>query len=271
MKDTEQKENLITVEGLKKSFGRLRVLDGLSFSLSQGSILGIIGPSGSGKTTLLRCLDLLETIEGGIITYRGPFAVRVRPNSGLERIEESKASDRAIQTVPSSVRQKIGFVFQAFNLWEDRSVLQNLTLAPRVVQEVSRKEAEERAVELLSRFGLKDKLLNKIWQLSGGQRQRVAIVRALMMQPAILLCDEVTSALDPVLAYEVLQMIRSLRDEGLTMIVVTHHMEFVASLCDRVAYLDNGTFQQIDAPDRLIKEPATPEIENFLNILRIAG
>lgn len=271
MKDIEQKEDLVTVEGLKKSFGKLRVLDSLSFSLSQGGILGIIGPSGSGKTTLLRCLDLLETIEGGMITYRGPFGVRLTATRGLERTEQSKTSDRAIQIAPSMVRQKIGFVFQAFNLWEDRSVLQNLTLAPRVVQGMSRKEAEEQAENLLSRFGLKDKLLSKVWQLSGGQRQRVAIVRALMMQPAILLCDEVTSALDPLLAFEVLEMIKTLRHEGLTMIVVTHHMEFVASLCDQVAYLDNGTFLQVDTPERLLKEPATPEIKEFLNILRVAG
>lgn len=271
MKNPDKKNDLITVEGLRKSYGELRVLDNLSFGLSHGGILGIIGPSGSGKTTLLRCIDLLETIEGGTITYRGPFGVRLTATRGLERTEESKATNGAVQVLPSMVRRKIGFVFQAFNLWEDRSVLQNLTLAPRVVQGMAPEQAEERALHLLVRFDLKDKLLSKVWQLSGGQRQRVAIVRALMMEPGILLCDEVTSALDPVLAYEVLQMIRSLRDEGLTMIVVTHHIEFVASLCDRVAYLNNGRFQQIDTPDRLMKEPATPEIENFLSILRIAG
>lgn len=271
MKNPDKKNGLITVEGLRKSYGGLRVLDNLSFGLSHGGILGIIGPSGSGKTTLLRCIDLLETIEGGTITYHGPFGVQLTATRGLERTEESKATNGAVQVLPSMVRRKIGFVFQAFNLWEDRSVLQNLTLAPRVVQGMAPEQAEERALHLLVRFDLKDKLLSKVWQLSGGQRQRVAIVRALMMEPEILLCDEVTSALDPVLAYEVLQMIRSLRDEGLTMIVVTHHIDFVASLCDRVAYLNNGRFQQIDTPDRLMKEPATPEIEKFLSILRIAG
>ena len=233
--------------------------------------MGIIGPSGSGKTTLLRCLDLLETIEEGTITYRGPLGIQLTPISELKMIKESTATDRVIQPLPSEIRRKIGFVFQAFNLWEDHSVLQNLTLAPRVVQGMAPIEADERAESLLARFGLKDKLLSKVWQLSGGQRQRVAIVRALMMQPSILLCDEVTSALDPLLAYEVLEMISALRDEGLTMIVVTHHIEFAASLCDQIAYLNDGRFIQIDTPERLLKEPATPEIKDFLNILRIAG
>ena len=268
--NTKRNNKFLIVEDLKKSYGDISVLDGLSFSLLEGDILGIIGPSGCGKTTLLRCLDLLEAFEGGMISYKEPFGVRVLPDN-LERIGKTEPATRTRETIAGVIRQKIGFVFQAFNLWEDRSVLQNLTLAPRVVLGMSAKEAEERAVDLLSQFGLKDKLLNKIWQLSGGQRQRVAIVRALMMQPAILLCDEVTSALDPVLAYEVLQMIRSLRDEGLTMIVVTHHIEFVASLCDRVAYLNNGKFQQIDTPDQLMKKPATSEIKNFLNILQFAG
>lgn len=271
MANTEKNEKLIVVEELKKSYGDTCVLDGLSFNLLQGDILGIIGPSGSGKTTLLRCLDLLEDFETGAITYGGDFDVRILPD-GLERIGKPESSTRTAESLSkSTIRLGIGYVFQAFNLWEDRSVLHNLTLAPRVVLGLSAKEAEERAVNLLSRFDLEGKLRKKIWQLSGGQRQRVAIVRALMMEPGILLCDEVTSALDPVLAYEVLQMIRSLRDEGLTMIIVTHHIEFVASLCDRVAYLNNGRFQQIDTPDQLMKKPATPEIENFLSILRFAG
>ena len=266
------KENLfIKVEGLKKSFKELCILDGLSFHLDEGGILGIIGPSGSGKTTLLRCLDLLETFEDGAITFGGALGVRVGPKAELEYVDNSDSVNRIGEIKPSIVRRKIGFVFQSFNLWEDRTVLQNLILAPRVVQGMPDKDAEARAEGLLSRFGLKDKLLSKVWRLSGGQRQRVAIVRALMMEPALLLCDEVTSALDPVLAYEVLEMIRSLRDEGLTMIVVTHHIEFVATLCDRVAYLNNGKFMQIDTPERLLKEPTTVEIANFLNILRIAG
>ena len=271
MKNAEKKNILVNVEGLKKSFKELCVLDDMSFRLGEGEILGIIGPSGSGKTTLLRCLDLLETIEGGTITFGGPFGIRVGPSGELESINNSDSVNRIPEHMPSIVRRKIGFVFQSFNLWEDRSVLQNLTLAPRVVQGIPDKKAETRAEELLSRFGLKDKLLSKVWRLSGGQRQRVAIVRALMMEPALLLCDEVTSALDPVLAYEVLEMIRSLRDEGLTMIIVTHHIEFVATLCDRIAYLNNGKFMQIDTPERLLKEPASEEIANFLKILRIAG
>lgn len=269
MENICQKGDLITVEKLQKSFGELCVLDGLSFSLSDGDILGIIGPSGSGKTTLLRCLDLLEDFEEGKITYGGSFAIQVMPGGGLKRNEGAEKSDGE-EISQSVVRRKIGFVFQTFNLWEDLSVLKNLTLAPCVVLGMSAKEAESRAEQLLSHFDLKDKILSRVWQLSGGQRQRVAIVRALMMKPAMLLCDEVTSALDPLLAFEVLQMIRSLRDEGLTMIVVTHHIEFVASLCNRMAYLDNGNFMQIDTPERILKAPATTEIENFLNILRVA-
>lgn len=271
MKDVAKTNPLVIVEGLKKSFKDLCVLDEMTFRLGEGEILGIIGPSGSGKTTLLRCLDLLETFEDGVITFGGPFGVRVWPGAELEVINNCDSVNRISAPQPSVVRRKIGFVFQSFNLWEDRSVLQNLTLAPIVVQGLTDGEAETRAEELLSRFGLKDKLLSKVWRLSGGQRQRVAIVRALMMEPALLLCDEVTSALDPVLAYEVLEMIRSLRDEGLTMIVVTHHIEFVATLCDRVVYLNNGKFMQIDTPERLLKEPASQEIATFLKILRFAG
>ena len=269
--DIKKKNILIKVEGLKKSFKDLCVIDDMTFHLDEGEILGIIGPSGSGKTTLLRCLDLLEPFNDGIITFGEPFGVHVRSGAELELSNNSESINRISVPQPSDVRRKIGYVFQSFNLWEDRSVLQNLTLAPKVVQGISDSEAETRAKELLSRFGLKDKLLSKIWQLSGGQRQRVAIVRALMMGPALLLCDEITSALDPILAYEVLEMIRSLRAEGLTMIVVTHHIEFVATLCDRVAYLNKGKFMQLDTPERLLKEPALEEIATFLKILRFVG
>lgn len=271
MENAEREKTLVKVEGLTKSFKELVVLDGVSFRLHEGEILGIIGPSGSGKTTLLRCLDLLETFEGGTIEFGGEFGVCVKPAGQVEYSGGGAGVSGTAGPRPSIVRRKIGFVFQSFNLWEDRSVLQNLTLAPRVVQGCPAREAEVRAKQLLSRFGLGDKLLSKVWQLSGGQRQRVAIVRALMMEPALLLCDEVTSALDPVLAYEVLEMIRSLRAEGLTMIVVTHHIEFVATLCDRVGYLNNGRFMQIDTPERLLREPGAEEIATFLNILRIAG
>ena len=271
MEDIKKRNTLIKVEGLEKSFKDLCVLKDLAFFLEEGEILGVIGPSGSGKTTLLRCLDLLETFENGIITFGGPFGIRVNSDGELEFINNSKNVDQISAPQPNFVRRKIGFVFQSFNLWEDRSVLQNLTLAPRVVRGITNREAESRAEELLSRFGLRDKLLSKIWQLSGGQRQRVAIVWALMMEPALLLCDEVTSALDPVLAYEVLEMIRSLRDEGLTMVIITHHIEFAATLCDRIGYLNNGKFMQLDTPERLLKQPISEEIEKFINILRIAG
>jgi len=260
----ERNTLFLKVEGLRKSFGKLRVLEGLSFSLSVGQILGVIGPSGSGKTTLLRCLDMLEPLDEGCIEF-AKFGAVVGAGGSVEEIPT------LVGNRPEILRQRIGFVFQAFNLWSDRSVLQNLTLAPRVVLGMSRLDASSRALQLLERFDLGDKLNSKTWELSGGQRQRVAIVRALMMDPEILLCDEVTSALDPVLAYGVLQMIRALSEEGLTMIVVTHHIEFASSLCDRIAYLDRGQFLQIGTPREVAFEPVSAEIREFLKVLRAAA
>lgn len=251
------------VKDLYKAFGPTVVLKDLSFTLGHGEILGVIGPSGSGKTTLLRCLDLLECQDEGEIEFLH-FGAKALPDRRIELT--------TLQTVPADIlRRRIGYVFQTFNLWEERTVLHNVTLAPCVILGEPKAQATARAEVMLDKFGLREKRDSRIWQLSGGQRQRVAIVRALMMNPDILLCDEVTSALDPVLAYDVLQMIRTLRKEGLTMIVVTHHIDFAATLCDRIGYLNNGRFQQIDTPERLLKNPKLPEIENFLNILRVAG
>jgi len=170
----------------------------------------------------------------------------------------------------NALRKDIGFVFQGFNLWEERTVLGNLVLAPMVVLAQPRGAAEERARELCRQFGLGDKIEAKVTQLSGGQRQRVAIIRALMMEPKIMLLDEVTSALDPVLTVEVMQAIRQLREKGLTMIVVTHHLEFASSLCDRIMFLSRGEAVQIDTPENLRSAPASPEVKQFLEVLRDA-
>lgn len=269
---TATAQPVLRVDGIWKSFGQTPVLRGIALSLHEKEILGVIGPSGGGKTTLLRCLDLLETIDQGRIDYHGQHNLSVAANGVLGL----KASDAGGENRPitddtiNALRRDIGFVFQGFNLWEERTVLGNLVLAPTVVLGLSREAAEARAHQLCEEFGLEDKVNARVWQLSGGQRQRVAIIRALMMRPKVVLLDEITSALDPVLTVEVMQAIRQLRDEGLTMIIVTHHIEFASSLCDRILFLSQGQAVQIDTPENLRKSPATDEVKQFLDILRAA-
>ena len=264
-------QSALMVDGIWKSFGQTTVLQGISFALKEKEILGVIGPSGGGKTTLLRCLDLLETIDQGRIDYHGPHNLFVAASgvSGLKASGDGETQPIFENTI-NALRRDIGFVFQGFNLWEERTVLGNLILAPMVVLGHNREVASAKARELCEMFGLGDKLNARVWQLSGGQRQRVAIIRALMMQPKLMLLDEITSALDPVLTVEVMQAIRQLRDEGLTMIIVTHHIEFASSLCDRVLFLSEGRAVQIDTPENLRKSPATDEVRRFLDILRAA-
>ncbi|MBX3734096.1 MAG: amino acid ABC transporter ATP-binding protein [Verrucomicrobiae bacterium] len=261
---------ILRVAGICKRFGSSEVLREVSFGLREQEILGVIGPSGGGKTTLLKCLDLLETIEKGRIEYHGPHNLVVTAN-GVTGLREAQAtgSPPNEETI-NALRQDIGLVFQSFNLWDERTVLGNLTLAPIVVRGVGRLESETRAVDLCRQFGLADKVYSKVWQLSGGQRQRVAIIRALMMQPKLMLLDEITSALDPVLTVEVMQAVRKLREQGLTMIVVTHHIEFASSLCDRIMFLAHGEVVQIDTPENLRNAPVNDEVRKFLEILRAA-
>jgi polar amino acid transport system ATP-binding protein len=258
----------LRVNGLTRRYGDLIALQEATFALHRGEILGVIGSSGSGKTTLLRCLDLLEPFDSGSIEYEQRTMLRSVEGEGLMVKDVGTHNFSPItEDMACRLRRGIGFVFQGFNLWNERTVLDNLTLAPRVVRGEAQNDASEKAVTLCRQFGLADKLNARPWQLSGGQRQRVAILRALMMNPRIMLLDEVTSALDPVLTVEVMVAIRELRDEGLTMILVTHHLHFATNICDRLAFLSKGRIVQLDTPRQLQMAPANEEVERFLNVL----
>jgi ABC-type polar amino acid transport system ATPase subunit len=261
----------LRLDSISKSFGATLVLAGVSFELQPGEILGVIGPSGGGKSTLLRCINLLEHPDEGRLEVTGSWVIDFGADlfPAVTRAGESSWG-RLTEEIENQLRRTIGMVFQGFNLWEERTVLENLILAPRVVLEKTRAEAVSEAEGLCRQYGLETKLHLDAWRLSGGQRQRVAIMRALMMKPKILLLDEVTSALDPVLTVEVMQVIRGLRDAGLAMILVTHHLEFASSLCDRLLFLDLGRIVQIDPPEVMRRSPASPEVKRFLQILTSA-
>jgi polar amino acid transport system ATP-binding protein len=261
-----EKQDIIRVANLTKAFGLHPVLNDISFSLSDGEILGIIGPSGGGKSTLLRSLNLLVKIDKGSIDYHLESHISVTGEDGvlMDTYRDAPLTDSVI----CEIRGQIGLVFQTFNLWEDKTVRKNLILAPTFVRRQSREAVGEKAIELCESFGLGDKLDSYAWQLSGGQRQRVAIIRALMMNPKVLLLDEITSALDPILTFDVMQLITKLRGLGLTMIIVTHHIDFASSVCDRIMFLENGAIVQLDTPVVIQSKPATRTVERFLDILR---
>jgi polar amino acid transport system ATP-binding protein len=242
----------LQVEGLWKSFGALDVLRGIDLSLAEHEIVCVIGASGSGKSTLLRCINLTEPIDAGRVVVEGEEITA--PGVDVDRI-----------------RRRIGIVFQAFNLFPHMSVLQNVTLAPRKVVGLSRRVAEEAATELLERFGLADKRLDYPDRLSGGQQQRVAIVRALAMQPDLLLLDEVTSALDPELVAEVLNVIRELAASGMTMIIATHEMSFARDIASRVVFLDEGRILEEGPPDQIFTAPRQVRTREFLQRIIEAG
>jgi polar amino acid transport system ATP-binding protein len=242
---------LVVVE-LHKSFGKLEVLRGIDLELAEHEVVCLIGASGSGKSTLLRCVNLLEPIDAGRIVLRG---------------EEITA--RGVDV--NRVRRGIGIVFQAFNLFPHMSVLENVTLGPRKALGLRRPEARERANELLVRFGLSDKRDEYPDRLSGGQQQRVAIVRALAMQPGLLLLDEVTSALDPELVAEVLEVIRELATEGMTMLIATHEMSFARDVANRVCFLDEGVILEQGAPGEIFGAPSEPRTQQFLQRVVQAG
>ncbi len=242
----------IRIEGVHKSFGDLRVLRGIDLAMDDHEVVCLIGASGSGKSTLLRCLNLLEAIDAGRIWIEG---------------DEITGPD----VDQNAVRRRIGIVFQSFNLFPHMTVLRNVTLAPVKVLGLSRDEAQERAHGLLGRFGLDDKAQDYPDRLSGGQQQRVAIARALAMQPDILLLDEVTSALDPVLVAEVLDAIRELAQQGMTMVIATHEMGFARDVANRVAFLHEGRILEEGEPDRIFSAPEREETRRFLDRIIAAG
>jgi polar amino acid transport system ATP-binding protein len=242
----------LRAEGLRKSFGELEVLRGIDLEVAEHEVVCVIGASGSGKSTLLRCINLLEPIDAGRIVV-----------AGEEITAEGVDVDR--------IRRHIGIVFQNFNLFPHMSVLDNVTLAPRRVLRQSRADAEERADALLVRFGLADKRDDFPDRLSGGQQQRVAIVRALAMDPRLLLLDEVTSALDPELIGEVLNVVRELAAEGMTMVIATHEMGFARDIADRVLFLDEGLVIEEGPPEAIFREPTQPRTREFLQRIIEAG
>jgi polar amino acid transport system ATP-binding protein len=242
----------LAIEGLHKSFGKHEVLRGVDLEVSEHEVVCLIGASGSGKSTLLRCVNLLEPVDAGRIFVEG-----------------QEITARGVDV--NKIRRRIGIVFQAFNLFPHMSVLQNVTLAPRKALGLSRAEANARAEELLARFGLEDKALDFPDRLSGGQQQRVAIVRALAMRPDLMLLDEVTSALDPELVAEVLEVIRELAAGGMTMVIATHEMSFARDIADRVCFLDAGVILEQGPPAQVLAAPREPRTQQFLQRIVDAG
>jgi len=238
-------EPIVSIERVTKDFGPLRVLDDISLTVDPGERVVIIGPSGSGKSTLLRCINGLEPIGSGRIVVDGNVV-------GDRRVPISK------------IRAEVGMVFQQFNLFPHKTVLENITLAPLRVRKLSAAEAREHALALLARVGLPEKANDYPARLSGGQQQRVAIARALAMRPKVMLFDEPTSALDPELVGEVLEVMRGLAEDGMTMMVVTHEMAFAEDVADEVVVLDNGAIIEQGPPSRVLRDPETPRARAFL-------
>ena len=245
-------EPIVEAIGLRKSYGNLEVLKGMDLTLGRGEVVALIGPSGSGKSTLIRCLNMMETPSAGTLRFRGrEIGRRFRDNGGSIGI--------------GTLRRHVGMVFQHFNLFPHKTVLQNVIEGPVVVCKTPRAEAEELAKDLLAQVGLQEKLDAYPNHLSGGQKQRVAIARALAMKPEVLLLDEVTSALDPELVGEVLTVIRRLADEGMTMAIVTHEMAFAADVSDRVLFLDQGVIAAEGSADEIIRHPSNERLVSFVS------
>ena len=239
-------DKLIEVKGLEKHFKHLQVLRGIDIDIYKGDVVAVIGPSGSGKSTFLRCLNLLEEPTGGQIIFEG-----------------TDLTDR--KTNINQLRQKMGMVFQSFNLFANMTVLQNLTVGPVKVKGMKQADAEKLAMELLGRVGLADRADAYPIQLSGGQQQRVAIARALAMQPDVMLFDEPTSALDPEMVHEVLDVIKQLAAEHMTMVIVTHEMGFAREVADRVVFIDQGVIQEQGAPEQFFTNPQNQRLKDFLS------
>ena len=240
------KEVLLELKDLHKSFGNLEVIKGIDLEIDKGDILVIIGPSGSGKSTVLRCMNLLEEPTSGQIIFEGKDILK-----NLRTIDKT--------------REKIGMVFQNFNLFPNKTILDNITLAPMKVKGKTREEAEKKAKELLERVGLLDKVDAYPVQLSGGQQQRIAIARALAMEPDMMLFDEPTSALDPEMVKEVLHVIKELAHEGMTMAIVTHEMGFAKEVADRVIFVDGGKIVEDGSPEEVFNRPKSDRAKDFFD------
>ncbi|GAA0077196.1 amino acid ABC transporter ATP-binding protein [Clostridium sp. CTA-5] len=237
---------MIHVKDLHKSFGKNKVLTGIDDHIKKGEVVVVIGPSGSGKSTFLRCLNLLE-----------------EPTSGTIEFEGKNITSRDVNI--NKMREKMGMVFQQFNLFPHKTVLQNINLAPVKVKGLSNKEATEKSMELLDKVGLKDKANAYPSSLSGGQKQRIAIARALAMEPDVMLFDEPTSALDPEMVGEVLNVMKNLAKEGMTMVVVTHEMGFAREVGDRIVFMDGGNIIEEGTPEQVFKNPKNPRTIDFLS------
>lgn len=236
---------IVSVKNLCKRYDELTVLDNISFSVQKGEVVVIVGPSGCGKSTLLRCLNGLEEIQDGRIFLDG------------EKIETNRNKNNGLC-------ERIGMVFQSYDLFPHKTILQNLTLAPIIVKKRKRKEVEEEALALLERVGLSSKKDSYPRQLSGGQKQRVAIVRALIMHPEVLLLDEITAALDPEMVREVLDVVLNLAREGRTMLIVTHEMQFARAVADRMLFLEGGKIVEEGEPEEFFEHPKTERLRQFL-------
>ena len=236
---------MISVKNLYKNFDGVRVLKGINVEINKGDVVCVIGPSGSGKSTFLRCLNLLEMPSSGRIIFEGDDLTDKRTDLNLHR-------------------QKMGMVFQQFNLFPHMTIMQNLTVAPMMLKKIPKDKAEQKAMELLSRVGLADRALSYPNQLSGGQKQRVAIVRSLCMEPDVMLFDEPTSALDPEMVGEVLDVMKKLASEGMTMVVVTHEMGFAREVASRVIFLDEGVIVEDGSPEEIFDNPQSERLRSFL-------
>lgn len=237
---------MIRVSNLHKSFGKNDVLKGIDEHIKKGEVVVVIGPSGSGKSTFLRCLNLLE-----------------EPTSGKIIFEDNDITDKKVDI--NKIREKMGMVFQHFNLFPHKTVLENLTIAPIKVKGISKAQAEKKAMELLDRVGLSNKAKSYPSSLSGGQKQRIAIARALAMEPDVMLFDEPTSALDPEMVGEVLNVMKDLAKEGMTMVVVTHEMGFAKEVGDRIIFMDNGNIVEQGTPEEIFSNPKNPRTIDFLS------
>jgi len=249
--ENHRSENLVEISQLRKSYGSLEVLKGIDLSIKKSEVVSIIGKSGSGKSTLLRCINGLEEFQSGGIKIRD----KIVDYKNLKALRE--------------LRQSVGMVFQNFNLFPAMSVGNNVALAPKVVRGMSDKQSSELALHLLDQVGLADKFDRYPFELSGGQQQRVAIARALAMSPDVILCDEITSALDPELVGEVLQVVEKLASDGVTLVIVTHEMSFAHKVSDRVAFMKDGLVHEIGTSADIFERPQSQELKSFLSFFKV--